>query len=289
MLAEERRQLILELLASDGKVIAKELAERFHLSVDSIRRDLTIMEEQGLLRKTYGGAISIAPPTKVRKLPQPQSIRYGSGTPHQNAISKLAASFIQKHDTVFIGGAGIHYGMLKYFPEGIPFTVVTNSLTIAELIRSRPHVEAYLIGGKLRPTAGGTIIDTIAVDMLRKFNLDIGFITGGGIAENGISTATPEGAAFTRAVAEASQRVVCLAPHEKLGVKMFATSIPVERIDLLITDAAAAEKMIQHFERSNIQVMIADDEKHLSGGVIHESDPSETVHPFARQRENTGL
>lgn len=288
MLAEERRQLILELLASDGKVIAKELAERFRLSVDSIRRDLTMMEEQGLLQKTYGGAISIAPPTKVRKLAQPQSIRYGSGAPHQNAISRMAASFIHKHDTVFIGGAGIHYGMLKYLPEDIPFTVVTNSLTIAELIRSRPHIEAYLIGGKLRPTTGGTIIDTIAVDMIKKFNFDIGFITGGGIAENGISTATPEGAAFTRAVAEASQRTVCLAPHEKLGVKMFATSIPIGHIDLLITDVGAAEKMVHHFERNNIRVIFADEE-HPSGGVIHESDSSGTVYTAARQRKNTGL
>lgn len=288
MLAEERRQLILELLAENGKVVAKELAGRFQLSVDSIRRDLTIMEEQGLLQKTYGGAISVAPPPKVRKLAQPQTIRYGSGEPHQNAISKMAASFIQKHDTVFIGGAGIHYGMLKYFPEDVPFTVVTNSLTIAELIRSRPHIEAYLIGGKLRPTPGGTIIDTIAVEMIGKFNLDIGFITGGGIAENGISTATPEGAAFTRAVAEASQRTICLAPHEKLGVKMFATSIPIERIDLLITDVGAAEKTIQHFERRNIKVIFADEE-HPSGGVIDESDSSGTVHPPARQRENTGF
>lgn len=288
MLAEERRQLILELLASDGKVIAKNLAGRFQLSVDSIRRDLTIMEEQGLLQKTYGGAISITPPPKVRRLAQPQSIRYGSGDAHQNAISKSAASYIHKHDTVFIGGAGIHYGMLKYLPEDIPFTVVTNSLTIAELIRTRPHIEAYLIGGKLRPTPGGTIIDTIAVEMIKKFNLDIGFITGGGIAENGISTATPEGAAFTRAVAEASQRTICLAPHEKLGVRMFATSIPIEQVDLLITDLGAAEKMIHQFERRNIKVIFADDE-HPSGGVIHESDSGTTIDTPSRQRENTGF
>lgn len=57
MFAEERRQKILALLHQDKRVIAKDLAERFEISIDSIRRDLTIMEEQGLLQKTHGGAI----------------------------------------------------------------------------------------------------------------------------------------------------------------------------------------------------------------------------------------
>lgn len=270
MLAEERRQLILELLAKDRRVVAKELARRFQLSIDSIRRDLTIMEEQGLLQKTYGGALPLAPPPKVRTLAQPKSIRYGDGAPHQNAISKLAASFIRKNDTVFIGGAGIQFGMLKYLPEEIPFTVVTNSLTIAESIRGRHHIEAYLVGGKLR-SIGDSIIDTIAYEMIGKFNFDIGFITGGGISANGVSTATPEGAAITRAVAEVSRRRICLAPHEKIGVKMFATSIPLQQIELLITDQGASEKAISAFESRNVKVIFADEE-HPSEGVNDESD-----------------
>jgi DeoR/GlpR family transcriptional regulator of sugar metabolism len=248
----------LELLGKDQRVIAKELALMFQLSIDSIRRDLTIMEEQGLLQKTYGGAIPLNPPPKVRMLAQPRSIRYGDGAPHQNAISKLAASYIRKNDTVFIGGAGIQYGMLKYLPEDIPYTIVTNSLTIAELIRNRPHIEAYLVGGKLRST-GDSIIDTIAFEMIGKFNLDIGFLTGGGIASNGISTATPEMAAFIRAVAAVSRRRICLAPHEKIGVKMFAASIPLHEIDLLITDQGASEKTIHEFENQNVKVMFAEE------------------------------
>ncbi|MBD2867710.1 DeoR/GlpR family DNA-binding transcription regulator [Paenibacillus arenilitoris] len=270
MLAEERRQRILELLAKDRRVVAKDLAHLFRLSIDSIRRDLTIMEDQGLLQKTYGGAIPLTPPPKVRTLAQPRSIRYGDGALHQNAISQLAASYIHKNDTVFIGGAGIQYGMLKYLPEDIPFTVVTNSLAIAESIRNLPHIDAYLVGGKLR-SGGDSIIDTIAFEMVGKFNFDIGFVTGGGIALNGISTATPEGAALTRAVAEVSRQCICLAPHEKIGVKMFATSIPLQQIDLLITDQGAPEKAIREFESLSVNVIFADEE-YPSGGIYDESN-----------------
>ncbi|QHT61904.1 DeoR/GlpR transcriptional regulator [Paenibacillus lycopersici] len=270
MLAEERRQRILELLAADRRVIAKDLAGRFQISIDSIRRDLTIMEEQGLLQKTYGGAIPLSPLPKVRTLSQPRSIRYGEAAPHQDAISRYAASLIQMNDTVFIGGAGIHYGMLRHLPEDIPFTVITNALTIAENIRNRSHIESYLIGGKLR-SAGDSLIDTIAFEMIGKFNYDIGFITGGGIALNGVSTSTPEGAALTRAVSEASRRTICLAPHEKIGVQMFAGSVQLHQIDLLITDQGASEKFVREIESRNIQVKIAD-EYDSNEGANHESD-----------------
>ncbi|SFS71042.1 DeoR/GlpR family DNA-binding transcription regulator [Paenibacillus sp. BC26] len=272
MLAEERRQRILEMLAKDGRVVAQELAQQFQLSIDSIRRDLTIMKEQGLLQKTYGGAIPLAPNEshKVRAKPQPKNIRYGEGAPHQNAISKLAASYIQRNDTIFIGGAGIQYGMLKFLPSDFPYTVVTNSLMIAETIRSMTHIEAYLVGGKLR-AAGESLIDVIAVEMIGRFNFDIGFITGGGIAQNGISVATPENAALIRAVADASQRRICLAPHEKIGFRSFATSVPLQQINLLITDQKAPDPFIQECENRNVNVIIAD-EHYSSGGVNDESN-----------------
>ncbi|SEO03509.1 DeoR/GlpR family DNA-binding transcription regulator [Paenibacillus sp. OV219] len=271
MLAEERRQRILEILAKDGRVIAQELAQQFQLSIDSIRRDLSIMKDQGLLRKTYGGAVPVydTPSRKVRDKPQPKNIRYGDGAPHQNAISQLAASYIQPNDTVFIGGAGIQFGMLKYLKAEMPFTVVTNSLTIAETLRLMPQVEAYLVGGKLRP-GGDTMIDTIAQEMIGRFNYDIGFITGGGISQKGITVATPENAALIRAAAEASNRRICLAPHEKLGVRSFATSVPLQLIDILITDQGAPEHLIQDFENHNINVIIAD-ENLASGGADDES------------------
>ncbi|WP_308639436.1 DeoR/GlpR family DNA-binding transcription regulator [Paenibacillus silvisoli] len=270
MLAEERRQRILEMLAKDGRVVAQELAQLFQLSIDSIRRDLTIMKEQGLLQKTYGGAVPLVePPRKVRAKPQPKNIRYGDGAPHQNAISKLAATYIQPNDTVFIGGAGIQYGMLKYLPTDIPYTIVTNSITIAETIRTMTNVEAYLVGGKLR-AGGDSMIDTIAFEMIGRFNYDIGFITGGGISHKGITVATPENAALIRAVADASQRRICLAPHEKLGVRSFATSVPLQLIDVLITDQEAPEHFIQDFENRNINVIVADD-NNASGGANDES------------------
>ncbi|MGM0884709.1 MAG: DeoR/GlpR family DNA-binding transcription regulator [Bacillota bacterium] len=251
MFSDERRDKILELLDKDGRVLAKELADLFELSIDSIRRDLSIMEEKGLLKRTHGGAI---PAAKVRNAPMPPSLRYQGGAPHQLAISKMAASLIQEKDTVLIGSAGIHYGMLPFLPN-VPFTVVTNSIRIADALKEKEAIGVYLIGGKVKNS--GNITDTLANEFLRQFTLDICFIAGGGISKNGVSTATPEVASFTRAAVEVSRRTVCLAPHEKLGMDFFAKAVPITDIDLLITDEEASIEAIEGIESKGVKVVIA--------------------------------
>jgi DeoR/GlpR family transcriptional regulator of sugar metabolism len=251
MFSDERRDKILELLEKDGRVLAKELADLFELSIDSIRRDLSIMEEKGLLRRTHGGAI---PAVKVRQAPPPPSLRYQAGAPHQNAISKKAASFIKEADTVFIGSAGIHFGMIPYLPN-FPFTVVTNSIRIADALKERETIDVYLLGGKVKPS--GNVSDTLANEFLRQFTLDLCFATGGGISQNGLSTSTPEVASLGRTAMAISRKTICLAPHEKLGVDFFAKSGPITHIDLLITDDEASMEAIEAIESKGVTVLIA--------------------------------
>ncbi|SES63844.1 DeoR C terminal sensor domain-containing protein [Oceanobacillus limi] len=131
-------------------------------------------------------------------------------------------------------------------------------MKIAEMIRKQENITSYLIGGKLRTESAGSMIDTLALEMMSKFSLDIGFITGGGITVNGISTATPEGAAFARKVGEVSRKNICLAPHEKVGQQMFVTSVSLEQIDLIITDEAASENVIREIEKRHVEIHVAD-------------------------------
>ncbi|WJH32397.1 DeoR/GlpR family DNA-binding transcription regulator [Paenibacillus sp. CC-CFT747] len=251
MFSDERRDIILELLEKNGRVLAKELADRFELSIDSIRRDLTIMEEKGLLKRTHGGAIPVSP---VRSAPLPAEQRYGEATPRQKAIAKMAASFIRENDSVFIGGAGIHYGMLEHLPD-CSFTVVTNSVTIADALKAKESVEVYLIGGKVK--SSGNITDSLALDFIRQFSLDTCFLTGGGISANGITTATPEAAALSREAARVSRKVVALAPYDKVGQDFFAKVLPAEDIDVMIADDEASLDVIQELEAKGVKVLIA--------------------------------
>lgn len=253
MFAEERREIILSKI-KEGKVIAKDLAEILNVSIDTIRRDLIHMEDKGLLKRTHGGAI---PLSKVRRLPSDEKIRFNDGTEHQNSVAKSSISFIEEGDTIFIGGASIHYILIKHFPTNINFTVITNSLTIAHKLRTYNNIETYIVCGKVKSEEG--IVDAFAIDFIKSLRIDTAFLTGGGIsAEHGLSSSTAEGALFQRTVAEVSRRKICLANFDKIGVEFFAKTIDIKNLDILITDWEAPEDEIEKFQNLGIKVIIAD-------------------------------
>ncbi|AHA72218.1 DeoR/GlpR family DNA-binding transcription regulator [Bacillus thuringiensis] len=251
MFTEERREKILELLNTDGRVIAKDLAERFDMSIDSIRRDLSIMEKDGLLKRTHGGAIEL---TRVRNLAAEPAKRYSDSSIYEDTIARVAVSYIQEGDSIFIGGASVHNAMLKYLPE-VSFTVITNSIEIAGYLREYKNIDTYLIGGKVKPS--GNITDTLASELISRFSIDLYFSTGGGISLQGISAATPEVAYFSKRVSEIARRNICLVPHNKLGIDCFIRGESLKEIDIIITDEEASKKTVQDFEKQDKQVVIA--------------------------------
>ncbi|WP_425800370.1 DeoR/GlpR family DNA-binding transcription regulator [Desulfitobacterium sp. Sab5] len=253
MFAEERQEQILSKVRSLGRVFAKELAEDFQVSIDTIRRDLTTMEEKGLLKRTHGGAV---PLSKVRRFPMDDRIRYSEGTEHQNAVAQLAAAYIEQGDTLFIGGASIHYILLKYLPVDRDYTVITNSLVIAEKLKSYNNIETYIVCGKVKSEEG--IVDPLATEFIKTLRIDTAFITGGGIsAKHGLSSSTPEGAIFQRAVAEVSRQTICLMNFDKVGTEFFVKTMDLKDLEVVITDWEAPDEEIEKIKQLGVKVLIA--------------------------------
>ncbi|HWO78300.1 MAG TPA: DeoR/GlpR family DNA-binding transcription regulator [Bacillus sp. (in: firmicutes)] len=252
MFSEERREEILKLLEETGRVLVKDLADHFNVSIDSIRRDLSIMEEKGLLQRTHGGAI---PARQIRLFPAPSDQRYNHGDDYGNAIAKKAASFIKAGQTVFIGGASIHYFMLKYLPEDVQFTVVTNSLRIADVLRTADNIDCFLIGGKVKKS--GNMSDAFTNEMIKQFNFDLAFLTGGALNERGLSTATPEVAVGARVIHKQARKSICLMGHWGFGITNFVHILPVDVFDLIITDEETAEEHIEAVRGNGGKVEIA--------------------------------
>lgn len=253
MFAEERRDIILKKLKTDGRIFVKEIADDFEISIDTVRRDLKILEEIGLLKRTHGGAVALP---KVRRLPIDNKLRYSEGTEHQNAIAKIAAEFIEDGDTVFLGGASIHYILLKYLPTNKNFTVVTNCLTTAEKLKTFANIETYIVCGKI--TGKDEIEDALAIEFIRTLRIDLAFLTGGGItAKHGLSSTTPESAIFQKAVSEISRQKVCLANFDKVGVEYFSKTINTKDLDVLVTDWETSKEEVEKIQKIGVKVIIA--------------------------------
>lgn len=252
MFSDERRQLILEMLNKNGRILVKDLASKFEISIDSIRRDLSIMEENGVLKRTHGGAIPI---NNVRNMSQPRAMRYGEGSVYQNAIAKLAVTFIKENQTIFIGGAAIHYVMLKYLPRDISYTIVTNSVEIAYHLRDLENVQLYLIGGFVK--SSGNITDPLANEFVRQFTFDLCFATAGALSTKGLSTATPEVSIFHKTIFDSSRKIIALIEHYKFGENMFSNMYPLNKLNLIITDDETTEESIDLIKDQGAEILVA--------------------------------
>lgn len=256
MFAEERRNEIADILRNDGRVSANGLSEKFLVSVDTIRRDLSIMEGKGLLKRTHGGAI---PALKVRAMPQRNSTRDVELNilPNVAAIAKYAASLIEEGDTVFIGGTSSHYVMLRYLPLTIKFTVVTCSIVVADELRNRENIETFLVCGKVRPN--GHLVDALATEFMKTLRIDTAFMVSGGLSvKHGLSNATSESVVFHRTVASVSKRKICLSPNYKLGTEFFIQELPAEQLDLVITDWDAREEEVEGLRQKGVKVIVVE-------------------------------
>lgn len=259
MFIEERHQEILKLLESKGRISIAEIQESFQVSVDSARRDLRILEEKGLLKRTHGGAIplhkvGLQPPANwtVRDMDEID--------PHYDAIAKRACTFIQANQVVFLTSASVGFLMTKHLPRDISFTVVTNSIIIADELRTREHIDVYIAGGKLR--ARGNCRDALAIDFIRRMNFDLNFITGSGFsAKTGLSNGTPEVAAFQQAVMENSRRNIALVPNNKVGFEGFLKVADATRFDTLITDWDAVEEELTRIQDTGVDVIVVEQEE----------------------------
>lgn len=256
MFAEERRNEITEILKKAGRVSANELAERFQVSIDTVRRDLTILEDKGLLKRTHGGAIH-AP--KVRAKPLRNSVRDVeiSIQPNVAAIAKYATTFIEEGDTVFIGGTSAHYLMLHYLPLNIKFTVVTSSIIVADELRSNENIETFLVCGKIRPN--GHLVDALATEFIKTLRIDTAFMVSGGLsAKHGLSNATSETVIFHRTVTSVAKKKICLSPNYKLGAEFFIQEIPADQLDIVITDWDAPEDEIDKLRQKGVKVFVVE-------------------------------
>lgn len=255
MLIEERHHLIIEELESNNKVLVNELSLKLNVSVDTIRRDLIILENEGLLKRTHGGAI---PVRKVRvKHPRNYTVKdVEEIDPCYEEIAKEAVQFIKPEDTIYIGGSIISYTMLKHLPKDICYTVVTNSIITADELRPLENIEVYIACGKLR--GHGTMNDSLTIEFIKNMRIDKAFISGPCISASfGLSNSTFETANLQRNIIQSSKQVICLASNSKIGVEAFAKITDAKDIDILITDSEALDDEISKLTNLGIKVIVA--------------------------------
>lgn len=260
MFIEERHQAILKIIQETGRISIGEIQERFDVSVDSARRDLRILEEQGLLKRTHGGAI----PLQQAGMMPPRHREMKEMEVYENyaAIAKKGAEFVKENDIVYLTGGSLGFIMLQYLPRNIKYTLVINSVTLAEELKYWDNVTVYITGGKMRMDGTTPLVDSFATAFVKNMHFDICLMTGGGYdASFGFSNSTDETAAFQRAIIENTRKKILMMPNQKIGFKAFIKVCDTNKFDTLITDWDAVEDELNKIEDAGVQVTIAEKNK----------------------------
>ncbi len=266
MFIEERHQAILNIISLNGRVSIGEIQEEFGISVDSARRDLRILEEKGLLKRTHGGAIPL--PKAGQLSPVKMRCYNMSDLPevyiNYDEIAKRAVTYIRPDDAVYITSGSVGYLMINYLPKDFEFTAVVSSVDNAMALKKYDNIKTYVIGGMMRPN--GRMVDSMAQEYVRNMRFDISFLTGAGItADFGISNQTPETTAFHKIVAENSRKNIALFPSEKIGVRVLFKDVDTSRLGTLINDWDALEEELVKFDELGIEVVVVEKPEETAG------------------------
>lgn len=252
MYAEERRQEIAALVRRGGRGDVSELAGRFEVTPETIRRDLTDLERRNLLRRVHGGAIPIerfrAEPAIAEKAALMAS--------EKSRIATVALSFVPERGTVLLDAGTTTLALAHVFPDR-DVTVFTNALPVGLELAARRNLQLFVIGGRVR---GRTLahVDDWALRQLADLRIDVAFVgTNGLTAARGLSTPDPAEAAVKRAMCRTAQQVVVLADHTKVGEEATVRFAAIEEVDALVTDMGLAPADRRELEEVGVEVVMA--------------------------------
>jgi DeoR/GlpR family transcriptional regulator of sugar metabolism len=248
----ERRAQIADLINQQRTITNAELMERFGISIETVRRDLDYLEQQGVLRKVYGGAVvNVSLNTEAE-----YASRSKAYFREKNAIAMEAAKLISPEDTVYLGVGTTVQAMVQYMKGLGELTVFTNALRTAVELSEVPGCSVILPGGQLR-NKELTLSGFPAEDNLVHFNVDKAFIGIGGITEEGVTDFHIGEARLHRQLIQNARQAIVLTDSSKLGVRAMNNVCTLQQIDVVITDNKVSKQMVKTLEQAGVKVIIA--------------------------------
>lgn len=250
MLTSHRRQLILDALRADGRVVAKDLAAQWDVSEDTVRRDLRDLAAQGLLQRVHGGALPASPAVADF------TARTAIGSEAKAQVAALAAGLVLPGQTIAIDGGTTARALAARLPADLRATVLTHSPTIAVELATHPAVEVVIVGGRLfkhSVVAAGAA----AHEAIGRLSADVFFLGVTGIHPvAGLTTGDVDEAAIKRAWVGRSAETYVLGSSEKIGTASPFEVVPLSEVTAVLTDSDASPAEVTALRDAGVDVRL---------------------------------
>lgn len=253
MFVKERLEIIMSLLKEKGKIEVNDLSKKFSVSKDLIRKDLQKLEDQGLLERTYGGAIP------KRAIVKNLSIwsRITSNTEEKKKIAKKALSLIKPNDTVFLDITSINYYLADEIDSsGINVTVITNMIDIMHLLYHSENIKLIGIGGVLNKELDG-FVGSISIDQIKKFKSDIAFLGTIGLdtASGSLTTFDSEDGLTKEAIINSAKKKYLISEKQKFYQDGNFIYSNVDNFNGFITDNDISKDIKTFMKKKNVSII----------------------------------
>lgn len=250
---DDRRNTIRNRLTLRGSIRVEELARELDVSIATVRRDLAILEHEGFVQRTHGGAMVDTP----RGADQAFSLRELTDQTAKRAIARAAAGLLHDERTLFLNDGTTMLALARELvTRDGSLTVATCGINIASTLSENANIQAFLTGGLVRHKTLGTTGGFVE-QMLSVMWADIAFIAAESLdARDGMTFSHEEDARIAAMMSKRAGKTVALVTARKLSAHDVFTAVKPGQIDLLITDCDEAS-ILAPFEVAGVKVLIA--------------------------------
>lgn len=254
MFMEERLSKILDLVKENNKVFVKDLSKQFNVTESMIRKDLNNLQKEGLVERTYGGAIlprGIAENSTITK-------RLEKDTSIKEIIAKKAFDVINDFDTIFLDISSTNYILAKLLSKSDKkITIITNMIEISSLFTNpNSDIQLICIGGLYNKKLGG-VTGSEAINSISKYKYNKSFIGVGGvnILNRSIYNFDLEEGNTKSAIISSSKEVYLLLQNEKFNLDGAYRFASLDKVDFIITESTPSPKILESLQKIKIEVL----------------------------------
>ncbi len=251
MKQELRKKAILNLLDANEMISIQDIVKQCSISEITVRRDLTTLENLGLLKRTHGGAMRNSSTSEMFGFDNFALERKNQ----KLEICKIASSLIEENDTIYMDCGTTVFYLARFLPKFKNLRVITNSLPIVSELLPYSHIAVNLIGGEL-DNEMRSLYGTMTENWMTRYKADKAFIGAGGVSlANGLSSNSEKSASVTMKMAEASNKVYLLCDSSKIEKESYFNYSSLSIVEMIITDKEVSSEIIDSYKEKNINIL----------------------------------
>ncbi|HET7628119.1 MAG TPA: DeoR/GlpR family DNA-binding transcription regulator [Bacillales bacterium] len=256
MIVVHRRNKIKEKLFDQKSVKVADLVDEFHVSEETIRRDLNELAKEGLIKKNYGGAILVEELNRVSQTVPPVQQRQFQFYEEKDAIGHMAATFVQNEQIVTIDAGSTTWFVAKHLRSLQGLSIISNGINIVEECSKNESSSIYMLGGQLKRNSMSVFGSQTQLE-LQNYNADIVFLGTSGISlTQGFTSSDWYEAEVKKMMVASGQKKVVLADHSKLEKPGLLSFCPFEAVDMLITSERADPESLKIIADRGVEVVV---------------------------------